>query len=83
MATRLLAYKSARIPKISRLSQHYHVSARREVGPIILGLGVFLVANAAAYALRTMERKSHNNPKGPRSDNEEDTATGRFDCHIL
>jgi hypothetical protein len=77
MATRLLAHNSTRVSRVLRLSQqHYHVSARREIGPILVGLGVFVAANAAAYALRAMERKSRRAPGGPISKSEEDSAKG-------
>mmetsp|Transcript_9208 Transcript_9208/g.18552 ORF Transcript_9208/g.18552 Transcript_9208/m.18552 type:complete len:654 (-) Transcript_9208:133-2094(-) len=41
-----------------------HTSTRREIAPVVLGLTVFVAANAAAYYLRAMQRKKQDDNYG-------------------
>lgn len=83
MASRLLVHHSARAVKLALRSQHYHVSARREIAPIVFGLGVFVAANAAAYVLRALESKrgSANGEPGDGNEEEVDETEGKLHTH--
>lgn len=85
MASRLLVHHSARAVKLALRSQHYHVSARREIAPIVFGLGVFVAANAAAYVLRALESKrgSANGEPGDGNEEEVDETEGKLHTHTI